>query len=203
MYAGGVGLVAVCMNLGVWRETCLLGTLKCRTENQANLSHALAIEKATEANALVGLFYAGVPPYFVERRYLDFLGKSEKHIARLPVRSRWRSYRHNLPGHMKWSWPYAIGECKPDVITQNTGQWIEFSRDFQKNYGKYCLVDDEQEENGIWIRMTSRRVKWSELRPAEDTSARLPVAVDDPSEESMNAPSVQRRIRRYQKAQGR
>ena len=57
-------------------------------------------------------FGAGATPYFCDRPFLDLLGKSDRHIARLPPAGPF------LPGHNKWDYRYSIGELRPDVVNR-------------------------------------------------------------------------------------
>ena len=88
-------------------------------ENKTQTEYALLIDMITRPEARVGVSRAGVLPYFLKRGCIDFLGKSEKKIARLPAHlfSEATDPLHRFfPGHMKWDYEYAIGTLKPDVI---------------------------------------------------------------------------------------
>jgi hypothetical protein len=61
-------------------------------------------------SATIGVYYAGTIPYYMpEHRFHDFLGKSDRVIARSPVRP-------GPPGHNKWDYDYSLGIVRPDVI---------------------------------------------------------------------------------------
>jgi len=72
----------------------------------------LELRADTLPDASIGVVWAGAIPYFAERRSIDFLGKSDAHVARLPPR------RPFVPGHDKWDYAYSVGEQHPDVIVQ-------------------------------------------------------------------------------------
>ena len=72
----------------------------------------LALRAHTSPEATIGVTWAGAIPYFARRTAIDFLGKSDRHIAHLPPRPPF------VPGHNKWDYAYSIGEQKPDVIAQ-------------------------------------------------------------------------------------
>ena len=55
----------------------------------------------------------GRPATSLQRPTLDVLGKSDRHIAKLPVR-----FFH--PGHSKWDWDYMLLERRPDVIVDTS-----------------------------------------------------------------------------------
>jgi hypothetical protein len=48
-----------------------------------HVNSAIAINNLTTENASVGVIWAGAVPYYTDRRGVDFLGKSDKYIARL------------------------------------------------------------------------------------------------------------------------
>jgi hypothetical protein len=72
----------------------------------------LALRAHTSPEASIGVTWAGAIPYFARRTAIDFLGKSDRHIAHLPPRPPF------VPGHNKWDYAYSIAEQKPDVIAQ-------------------------------------------------------------------------------------
>ena len=101
------------------------------------------INYISEPEATVGIFWAGNLSYYIDRPTIDFLGKSDRFIAKgPPVREKVQS-RYNFsdffPGHNKWNFEYSIGELKPDIIIR-ASEDAEFLRQIQSNnYEKYCL----------------------------------------------------------------
>lgn len=59
---------------------------------------------------VIGVYFAGMTPYLLpQHRAHDFLGKSDRHIA--------RSRPHpGPPGHNKWDYEYSLGVVRPDLI---------------------------------------------------------------------------------------
>ncbi len=97
-----------------------------RAQNESNFGLAVYLRDHTRATASIGVHYGGVPPYFAERRAVDFLGKSDAHIARLQV-------ERFVPGHSKWDWDYVLGERRPDLvlgISRGLGQHPDFLRGY-------------------------------------------------------------------------
>jgi hypothetical protein len=78
-------------------------------KNRANTQIAFYLREQTPEDTSVALHAAGTTGYFAHRPTLDVLGKSDRHIAKLPVR-----FFH--PGHSKWDWDYILLERRPDVI---------------------------------------------------------------------------------------
>jgi hypothetical protein len=61
-------------------------------------------------SATIGVYYAGVLPYYMpEHRFHDFLGKSDRVIARSTAHS-------GPPGHNKWNYRYSLDVIRPDFI---------------------------------------------------------------------------------------
>lgn len=174
---GLILVVPVASNQDTWREALLIKPPMFTEDNIKNLTRAFAIARATEEDALIGLYWAGSAPYFVARNYLDFLGKSDKVIAFMPVR---KSELKMPPGHKKWSWKYVLEYRKPDVITRCDGQYLLHARRFQDNYLKVCPRDDRQEEITFWVRRDSNYLRWSEIRFTHDYDQHEPLKLDDP-----------------------
>ena len=82
-------------------------------KNRANARMALYLREQTPPGTSVALHAAGTTGYFVQRPTVDVLGKSDRHIAKLPVQ-----FFH--PGHSKWDWDYVLLERQPDVIVDTS-----------------------------------------------------------------------------------
>jgi len=72
----------------------------------------LDLRASTSPEASLGVVWAGAIPYFAHRRAIDFLGKSDVHVAHVPPRPPF------VPGHNKWDYAYSVGIEHPDVIVQ-------------------------------------------------------------------------------------
>jgi hypothetical protein len=65
---------------------------------------------AIPPGSLIGEFAAGIVPYYLpEQRFHDFLGNSDRRIARSPAKP-------GPPGHNKWDYGYSLGEVRPDFL---------------------------------------------------------------------------------------
>lgn len=92
--------------------------------NRDMVGFALTIKKITNPGARIGVTWAGIIPYISERPIIDFLGKTDKVIARKPMHGpgdKDNRFTHFHPGHLKWDNSYSIGELKPDLIIQFWG----------------------------------------------------------------------------------
>ena len=84
------------------------------SSNSANINTAVAINAVTEPDASIGVFWAGTMPYYTHRYGVDFLGKSDVHIAHMspPEGTNVKT----LPGHNKFDLVYSILERQPDFV---------------------------------------------------------------------------------------
>jgi hypothetical protein len=83
-------------------------------DDAGNVRLGLLIKQNTPATARVADFWAGTIFYYSERYAIDFLGKSDSHIAHLPVVSSGQK-----PGHNKFDFDYSLGVLKPDLVVAN------------------------------------------------------------------------------------
>jgi arabinofuranosyltransferase len=83
------------------------------------VERTLRLTQLLEPDAVVATSWAGIPPFFADRfQWVDFLGLSDRHIA------RGRAHRRLTlddqasfdPGHMKWDIPYIAREVRPDAV---------------------------------------------------------------------------------------
>ena len=95
-------------------------------QNRANAKIAFYLREQTPEDTSVALHAAGTTSYFAHRPTLDVLGKSDRHIAKLPVR-----FFH--PGHSKWDWDYILLERRPDVIV-DMSRGLESHPELVKRY---------------------------------------------------------------------
>ncbi|HSB91270.1 MAG TPA: hypothetical protein VLD63_14745 [Anaerolineales bacterium] len=87
--------------------------------SQDNINIALAVREVTEDAASVGAFSAGSIPYYSGRYAIDFLGKSDARIARLPADLSGAVSRGSMiawPGHNKYDLHYSIGVLRPTYV---------------------------------------------------------------------------------------
>ena len=88
-------------------------------ENEMNVRRGLLARRITRPEASIGVTWAGATPYFARRNTIDFHGKTDPRVARLPMIEappgadplRWF-----LPGHQKLDYAYSIGELRPDLV---------------------------------------------------------------------------------------
>ncbi len=104
--------------------------------NQHNVNTALALQEITTSDATAGVLWAGAIPYFSERRGIDFLGKSDRHIAKLPPDLSGKVSANDIkktPGHNKYDLSYSIKKLRPTFVQefkwgdQDLSSWAETS----------------------------------------------------------------------------
>lgn len=79
---------------------------------EANLVRiGVFLRQNTPPDSKVAATAAGSIFYFSERYGIDFLGKADRYIARLPVTSD-----GVVPGHNKFDYDYSLGVLKPDFV---------------------------------------------------------------------------------------
>ncbi len=102
--------------------------------NEHNVNTALALQEITTPDATAGVLWAGALPYFSERNGIDFLGKSDRTIAKLPPDLSGKVSENgirSLPGHNKYDLGYSIGELRPTFVqafkwgSQDLSSWAE------------------------------------------------------------------------------
>jgi hypothetical protein len=140
-----------------------------------NVRMGLFIKAHTPPDATVADSWAGVTPYFSERRGIDFLGKCDAHVARMAAASD-----GSVPGHNKFDFDYSIGTLRPNYVAASfklpvaTAQMQEDSRGdyafigrlyFNETFRRRCLPHPVAAAAAL--RRTLFACDWSE--PANDS----------------------------------
>jgi hypothetical protein len=88
--------------------------------NEKMVERALILSKITRPEASIAVVWDGAIPYFSDLKTVSILGKNDKRIARLRMRTVTGPERlvAFYPGHLKWDYAYSIGTLKPDVVVQ-------------------------------------------------------------------------------------
>jgi hypothetical protein len=139
---------------------------------RALVNTALAIRQLTTPKALIGVFWAGTIPYYADRRAVDFLGKCDPAIARLPPDLEsavgGRPLR-TAPGHNKYDLEYSIRRLRPDYV-----QGFRWARSDLRPLGlaDYVRVGFDVPGGSIDVRRGSPNVIWSRIRPQSPSAPR-------------------------------
>ena len=112
-WAAGVLGIAMALGLGVHVVRSLpvaAAASKPHETVYAGVCIAAALRDRLPPTAVVGVYFAGLIPYLrPDVRFHDFLGKSDRHIARTRAHA-------GHPGHNKWDYAYSLGIVKPDLL---------------------------------------------------------------------------------------
>jgi hypothetical protein len=150
-----------------FRQEVTLSTVPYTTrQNGININIAVALDELTTSDATIGVFWAGSIPYYLDRRAIDFLGKSDRYIARLdPDLSGMVSWlgMSSVPGHNKYDLRYSIGTLEPTFVQDLSYYARGLSRD---RVARYVLV----EYRGVALRMLrdSPAVLWDRPERVRD-----------------------------------
>lgn len=124
--------------------------------NEQMVRRAKLLSEISLPEAKLAVVWGGAIPYFTKRPCVDLLGKSDRRIARQPMKPV--GLLPFYPGHMKRDYGYSIGELKPDVVVQ---LWVypqEAKRWLEADY-----VAAQVSDYRFWVRKRSPNVLWSKL----------------------------------------
>lgn len=127
------------------------------------INTSLVLDEITTQDATVGLFWAGIIPYYSNRNAIDFLGKNDKYIAMLPPdlsgAVAWNGM-YSVPGHNKYDLNYSIKVLQPTYIQSPIWQHQDITPWVSENY---ILV--EYKGLNLWLKKDSPAVNWQMLTP--------------------------------------
>jgi hypothetical protein len=134
--------------------------------HQGSLNDAIAIQRLTTPDATIAVFEAGVIPYYTGRVAIDFLGKTDKHVAHLPpdlVKPNWFGMR-GVVGHNKYDLNYSIKEKKPTYVQAfEWGQFFWASQDISA-WGKEAYTEVSFEGLSLFFIKDSDAVLWEQIQ---------------------------------------
>ncbi len=115
-------LVVVVIATAVWLNAAFLPWLALRDTPGRKITYqflniAIALEEVLKPGASIGVFSAGVLPYYLPQiRAIDFLGKSDPTIAKSQPHLYPTKGLLTLPGHNKYDLRYSILQLKPTFV---------------------------------------------------------------------------------------
>jgi hypothetical protein len=115
------------------------------------------IEAITEPDARIAITRAGMSRYFLDRPQIDELGKTDGHIARLPMNPMFTRDVPYVAGHVKWDYAYSIGHLQPDVVAE-LWRAPEQATPYLKDYVSIDILGYE-----TFLRRGSPRIRWQEV----------------------------------------
>lgn len=160
----GIALVALLMANGhaLLNLTLLRFPSSLMMINHLTLPESLAISEITEPDAKLGLFIAGTIPYMTERPAIDFLGKSDKLIARLPadisgaVNS---GLVTSTSGHNKYNLDYSLKQLRPDLLVDKP----IWGRQNLMAWARDHYVIGERDGVKMYLLKGSPHIRWDKL----------------------------------------
>ena len=89
-------------------------------KNEKMVERALVLEEIARPEATIAVVWDGAIPYFSDLNTVSILGKNDKRIARLKMRTVTGPERlvAFYPGHLKWDYAHSIGGLRPDIVVQ-------------------------------------------------------------------------------------
>ncbi|MCX7624838.1 MAG: hypothetical protein N2Z21_01280 [Candidatus Sumerlaeaceae bacterium] len=139
-----------------------------KDDNIRNVALARWLDQVTTPRARVAIDYAGTAPYFLRREFIDLLGKSDRHVARLPAHRGMLglpAYREFYPGHLKWDYAYSLGQLKPDVVCAIWRRSLGDALDYLAP--RYRVT--EFRGVSVYFRENSLAVLWEKIIPPPTT----------------------------------
>jgi arabinofuranosyltransferase len=156
--AGCTIAVVLSANVRFLPEIGLVRRPYLTAKNAEDINTALVLDELTTREASVGVVLAGSIPYYLDRTAIDFLGKSDRYIARLPPDTSGRvswSGMHSVPGHNKYDLEYSIKRLDPTFVQvdrwggQDLAGWVAAA-----------YVSVECHGVRLWLRRGSTAVRW-------------------------------------------
>ncbi len=127
-------------------------------ENESNVNVALAIDALTGPEASVGGCWSGAIPYYTGRRAVDFLGKSDARVARLPPdlsgSVSWARMR-SVPGHNKYDLEYSIRQLRPTWVER-----FQWGRHDLRDWGRDHYESVDYRGRVLYLRKGAPEVRW-------------------------------------------
>lgn len=145
-----------------------------RPADMNNVRLGLMLKQNTPVSTKIADGWAGSIFYFSERYAIDLLGKSDRHIAHLPVVSH-----EAKSGHNKFDYDYSLGVLKPDLVVsyfklpvdeeemreKTKSDWAFIGHlYFNSIFQEHCLPNPVSAET--W--RTVFKCSWSPLMEAKD-----------------------------------
>jgi len=100
-----------------------------KADNARNVEYARFFSRSVSQDTLVGVFWAGVMPYYCDRPMLDMLGKADRHIAK----GRAVQNEPYTPGHAKRDWDYVLETRRPDILMSEMPE-MQHRADYVRSY---------------------------------------------------------------------
>ncbi|MBN1231812.1 MAG: hypothetical protein JXA60_00460 [Candidatus Coatesbacteria bacterium] len=150
------------LNKNYIKEALLRETIISYEDNTRNVRRAVAINEIMTMDAKLGLTWIGVLPYYSERYTIDFLGRTDRRIARLmPDISGKYGFKgmNSIPGYNKIDMDYSLLKLKPDFATLGWGR-----HDFRK-MAKDHYIPIIYKLTLLYVKKESPNILWDKIKP--------------------------------------
>jgi hypothetical protein len=159
VFLTAIGLFTI--NARFLREITFFNKPYSTTHNQINVNIAIALNHLTTSDATIGVYWAGAIPYFTDRIAIDFLGKSDRHIAQLPPDMSGKVDEYGMssaPGHNKYDLRYSIKTLKPTYV-----QGFEWGRQDLSQWAQSKYVQVQYDVISLYLLKDSPSVLWGKI----------------------------------------
>ncbi len=128
---------------------------------RAHVEAAIALNELTDADATIGVFWAGSLPYYLDRYSIDFLGKSDKYVANLMPDMSGQSAGFgmtSIPGHNKHDLTYSIQKLLPTYVEE-----FDYGVEKLDGWAQSRYVRVKYGEAKLYLLKDSPHVKWDKV----------------------------------------
>jgi hypothetical protein len=162
LVAGTVGVAVLSASIRFLPEIILIRRAYMVANNEENVNAAVALNRLTTDDATLAVLFAGSLPYYIDRKAIDLLGKSDPYIARLaPDLSgsiSWSGMK-SVPGHNKYDLDYSIKKLEPTYA-----QILEWGTDNLTEWASTRYVTVDYRGVRLYLRRGSPTVIWANTK---------------------------------------
>ncbi len=129
---------------------------------RAHIETAIALNELTDQDATIGVFWAGSLPYYLDRKSIDFLGKSDKRIANLLPDMSGQSAGFgmtSIPGHNKHDLTYSIQKLLPTYVEE-----FDYGVEKLSPWAQDHYIRVKFGEAKLYLLKDSPHVKWDKVK---------------------------------------
>lgn len=130
------------------------------------LYRAISLRKITRPDARIGVVCAGILPYYLDPRpCIDYLGKMDPVIARVPPDMSGVfgfNGMYSVPGHNRYNLHYSIEQLQPDVT-----EAISYARDNVQSWAQLRYLKVRVDGWPFLVKKDSKAILWDRVGPPE------------------------------------
>jgi arabinofuranosyltransferase len=129
--------------------------------NHEHIGTALNLDEILAPQATLGVFGVGAVSYYTGRRSIDFLGKTDPHIARLPPDTSGTIHALGMkggPAHNKYDLNYSIRKLQPTYV-----EGFTWGNQDLFDWAPSAYVEVTYKGQTFWLLRDSPLVYWDKL----------------------------------------